>query len=167
MYIVYGTYSLSAHIWYRMSHCWIFHNYSYIVSIDNFTLNHKSSCSLHQFQRKLYSVLTSMCDILLQTMMEKDLVDLYRKCEESPLKVSPAKGKAVIWYNHFVDDANGWLGPLDEFTFHGGCPVKNGVKWIANFWVKTTDHKIKDLKKMQKFYKASTEKQPKMSKEEL
>lgn len=102
-----------------------------------------------------------------QTMMEKDLVDLYRKCEESPLKVSPAKGKAVIWYNHFVDDANGWLGPLDEFTFHGGCPVKNGVKWIANFWVKTTDHKIKDLKKMQKFYKASTEKQPKMSKEEL
>lgn len=100
-------------------------------------------------------------------MMEKDLINLYRKCEESPLKVSPAKGKAVIWYNHFVDDANGWLGPLDEFTFHGGCPVKNGVKWIANFWVKTSDHKIKDLKKMQKFYKASAQKQPKMSKEEL
>ncbi|XP_022313337.1 transmembrane prolyl 4-hydroxylase-like [Crassostrea virginica] len=102
-----------------------------------------------------------------QTMMEKELIDLYRKCEESPLKVAPSKGKAVIWYNHFVDENTGWLGSLDEFTFHGGCPVKKGIKWIANFWVKTTDHKMKDLKKMQKFYKESTKNKPKISKEEL
>lgn len=104
---------------------------------------------------------------MLQTMMEKELIDLYRKCEESPLKVAPSKGKAVIWYNHFVDENTGWLGSLDEFTFHGGCPVKKGIKWIANFWVKTTDHKMKDLKKMQKFYKESTKNKPKISKEEL
>ncbi|XP_061181743.1 transmembrane prolyl 4-hydroxylase-like [Saccostrea echinata] len=102
-----------------------------------------------------------------KSMLEKEVIDLYRKCEDSPLRVAPAKGKAIIWYNHFVDEDTGWLGPLDEFTFHGGCPVKRGVKWIANFWVKTTDQKMKDLKKMQKFYKESTKKQPKISKEEL
>ncbi|XP_048760158.2 transmembrane prolyl 4-hydroxylase-like isoform X2 [Ostrea edulis] len=102
-----------------------------------------------------------------QSVMEKELIDLYRKCENSPLKVAPSKGKAIIWYNHFVDEDTGWLGPLDEFTFHGGCPVKKGIKWIANFWVKTTDQKMKDLKKMQKFYKEATKHKPKISKEEL
>lgn len=81
-------------------------------------------------------------------MMEKDLVDFYWKCEEFLLKVFLVKGKVVIWYNYFVDDVNGWLGLLDEFMFYGGCFVKNGVKWIVNFWVKIMDYKIKDLKKM-------------------
>ena len=96
--------------------------------------------------------------------MEKELIDLYRKCEESPLKVAPVRAKVSFGTTILL---TGWLGSLDEFTFHGGCPVKKGIKWIANFWVKTTDHKMKDLKKMQKFYKESTKNKPKISKEEL
>jgi len=57
----------------------------------------------------------------------------------------------VLWYNHFLRD-DGWMGEVDEFTLHGGCPVKKGEKWIANFWIKTTDDKEKDMKRMETMY---------------
>ncbi|XP_052774973.1 transmembrane prolyl 4-hydroxylase-like [Mya arenaria] len=77
---------------------------------------------------------------------------LYRKCEDAPLRVSASRGKAVFWYNHHLDGDSGWMGNIDEFTLHGGCPVKQGEKWIANFWIKTTDNKQKDLKRMRQMY---------------
>jgi prolyl 4-hydroxylase len=43
--------------------------------------------------------------------------------------VKPEKGKAVIFQN--VDDN----GAIINQALHGGEPVKNGEKWIANKWI--------------------------------
>ena len=72
-------------------------------------------------------------------------INLFRNCDSANLVVSPQKGKAVVWYNHFIDEQTGWLGEMDKFTWHGGCPVIKGQKWIANFWIKTTNNKEEDL----------------------
>ncbi|XP_060593233.1 transmembrane prolyl 4-hydroxylase-like [Ruditapes philippinarum] len=77
---------------------------------------------------------------------------LYKNCENATLRVPPKKGKAVIWYNHFIDDDTNWMGEVDEYTLHGGCPVTEGEKWIANFWIKTNNDKSIDLKKMKNLY---------------
>ena len=55
-----------------------------------------------------------------------------------------------MWYNHKIDQETGWMGELDVMTWHGGCPVVKGEKWIANFWIKTTDDRDFDLKPLQK-----------------
>ena len=47
--------------------------------------------------------------------------------------------QAVLWYNHLVDEETGWVGELDPYSYHGGCPVIKGEKWIANFWIKFSD----------------------------
>ena len=65
-------------------------------------------------------------------------------CNKANLIVKPQKGKAVMWYNHFVDQ-NGWLGARDEFSLHGGCGVKDGEKWFANNWIYAPYDKYKDL----------------------
>ena len=93
-----------------------------------------------------------MCWFPLQEAHLSRVHHLYRKCEDAPLRVSAQRGKAVLWYNHMVDAATGWMGELDEYTLHGGCPVKHGEKWIANFWIKTTDDKAQDLQRMKKFH---------------
>lgn len=45
------------------------------------------------------------------------------------LKVKPKRGKAIIFYSLKPD------GGRDEYSLHGACPVKEGVKWAANKWV--------------------------------
>ncbi len=52
--------------------------------------------------------------------------------------MQPAKGKAVLWYNHHVD--RGHLGPRDVRSLHGGCNVIKGHKWIANHWMTALPH---------------------------
>lgn len=59
--------------------------------------------------------------------------------------VKPEKGKAVLWYNHVVDNSTGWLGQLDQYTFHGGCDVRQGTKWIANSWISVGEDRKKDI----------------------
>lgn len=44
--------------------------------------------------------------------------------------VKPEKGKAILFYNA---DKN---GDVIHESLHGGEPVKNGVKWIANKWIR-------------------------------
>lgn len=44
--------------------------------------------------------------------------------------VKPQKGKAVLFKN--VDDS----GIIIYESHHGGNPVKSGVKWIANKWIR-------------------------------
>ena len=44
--------------------------------------------------------------------------------------VKPKKGKAIIFQN--VDNN----GVIITQALHGGEPVKNGEKWIANKWIK-------------------------------
>ena len=44
------------------------------------------------------------------------------------------------------------MGDLDEYTLHGGCPVTEGEKWIANFWIRTSESKSADIERMEKFH---------------
>lgn len=45
------------------------------------------------------------------------------------LGVNPKKGKAVFWQNLDEQDQ------VEKLSFHGGCPVIKGSKWIANKWL--------------------------------
>jgi prolyl 4-hydroxylase len=47
----------------------------------------------------------------------------------SKMHVKPAKAKAILFYSQFPD------GSLDDYSFHGACPVVKGQKWAANLWV--------------------------------
>ena len=49
--------------------------------------------------------------------------------------IKPKKYTAIMWYNHEVDPASGWMGKMDEYSLHGGCGVRKGEKWIANIWL--------------------------------
>ena len=77
---------------------------------------------------------------------------LYKNCGEANLRVAPKKGKVIFWYNHFIDKETGWMGNLDFYTLHGGCPVTEGEKWIGNFWIMMTDTKAETIEKMKKFH---------------
>ncbi|XP_022097191.1 transmembrane prolyl 4-hydroxylase-like isoform X2 [Acanthaster planci] len=61
--------------------------------------------------------------------------DLSRHCHEANLYVTPEKGKAVMWYNHYINETTGWLGSMNPYSLHGGCDVIQGTKWIANNWI--------------------------------
>ncbi|XP_030634297.1 transmembrane prolyl 4-hydroxylase [Chanos chanos] len=63
-----------------------------------------------------------------------DLLDTRRNCDKGNLRVKPAKGTAIFWYN-YLSDGRGWVGDLDEYSLHGGCVVTRGTKWIANNWI--------------------------------
>ena len=58
----------------------------------------------------------------------------------------PKKGATIFWYNHFVDEESGWLGPRDDLSFHGGCDVIKGIKWAANNWINAGKDRQKDMK---------------------
>ena len=69
-------------------------------------------------------------------------------CEKSNLIVQPSQGTALLWYNHKIDQSNGWMGDLDPMTYHGGCDVTNNEKWIANTWINLIGEKgSRDSKK--------------------
>ncbi|KAM7404830.1 hypothetical protein PAMP_012141 [Pampus punctatissimus] len=63
-----------------------------------------------------------------------DLTDTQETCGSGNLRLKPTAGTALLWYNH-LSDGRGWMGELDEYSLHGDCPVKRGVKWVANSWV--------------------------------
>lgn len=66
---------------------------------------------------------------------KEDFYNLSEFCHKSNLVVTPKKGTAILWYNHEMDPNSGWLGRMDEYSIHGGCAVKRGIKWIANNWI--------------------------------
>ncbi len=43
--------------------------------------------------------------------------------------IAPNQGDAAFWYN--MDE----FGVADSLTLHGGCPVLEGSKWVANKWI--------------------------------
>ncbi|XP_071332519.1 transmembrane prolyl 4-hydroxylase-like isoform X2 [Trachinotus anak] len=63
-----------------------------------------------------------------------DLTDTQETCGRGNLRIKPTAGMALLWYNH-LSDGRGWMGELDEYSLHGDCPVRRGVKWVANSWV--------------------------------
>ena len=76
----------------------------------------------------------------------ENVCNLAKNCHKANVVVKPEKGKAVLWYNHRVDNATGWLGELDNYSFHGGCNVRRGTKWIANHWISLSEDKEEDIK---------------------
>ncbi|RUS90206.1 hypothetical protein EGW08_001987, partial [Elysia chlorotica] len=50
---------------------------------------------------------------------------------KADIAVPPIKNMALFWYNYRPDHH------LDYLTYHAGCPVVIGHKWIANKWVWT------------------------------
>ncbi|XP_010790515.1 transmembrane prolyl 4-hydroxylase-like [Notothenia coriiceps] len=63
-----------------------------------------------------------------------DLTDTKETCGRGNIRMKPSVGTALLWYNH-LSDGRGWMGELDEYSLHGECPVRRGVKWTANSWV--------------------------------
>ncbi|XP_072223705.1 transmembrane prolyl 4-hydroxylase-like [Leuresthes tenuis] len=63
-----------------------------------------------------------------------DLTDTQQTCGRGNLRMKATAGTALFWYNH-LSDGRGWMGELDEYSLHGDCPVRRGVKWVANSWV--------------------------------
>lgn len=45
------------------------------------------------------------------------------------LKVTPVRGKAVLFYSQLPD------GNMDDLSHHAALPVKKGEKWLINLWV--------------------------------
>lgn len=78
--------------------------------------------------------------------MDEDKFNLMEFCHDGKLVVTPKRGKAIMWYNHFVDEETGWLGERDDYTLHGGCGVKKGFKWIANNWITAPDASLAHIR---------------------
>ena len=45
------------------------------------------------------------------------------------IKVHPGKGSSVLFYNLLED------GNADDLSLHEAMPVRDGEKWLSNFWV--------------------------------
>ncbi|XP_071952266.1 transmembrane prolyl 4-hydroxylase-like [Antedon mediterranea] len=82
----------------------------------------------------------------IHTFRQSGNTHLNSRCNQANLRVKPELGKAVIWYNHLVDEETGWLGDLDDYTWHGGCPVTKGTKWIMNRWINVSPDREIDLR---------------------
>eukprot|EP01064_Diplonema_japonicum_P021317 TRINITY_DN30855_c0_g1_i1.p1 TRINITY_DN30855_c0_g1~~TRINITY_DN30855_c0_g1_i1.p1 ORF type:complete len:489 (+),score=94.73 TRINITY_DN30855_c0_g1_i1:53-1468(+) len=52
----------------------------------------------------------------------------FRSCNFG-LRAKPVKGSAACFYDMRPDLS------LDEYSLHGGCPVKQGVKWGGTLWM--------------------------------
>ena len=51
-----------------------------------------------------------------------------------------------MWYNHVIDQSSGWLSNLDSLSYHGGCDVTKGHKWIVNNWINIIGNNWDDLR---------------------
>ena len=49
---------------------------------------------------------------------------------QTGVSIKPEEGKVLLWFN-----VGAWKN-YDSRTFHLGCPVLHGNKWIANKWIK-------------------------------
>jgi len=72
--------------------------------------------------------------------------DLAEHCYDANLYYKPKRGAALLWYNHFVSNETGWLGRVDQTSYHGGCNVIEGTKWAANNWINAGIDRKTDLK---------------------
>lgn len=50
-----------------------------------------------------------------------------------------------MWYNHVIDK-HGKIGDLDRASFHGGCDVIQGEKWIMNNWINVLGDDFEHIK---------------------
>ncbi|XP_031556337.1 transmembrane prolyl 4-hydroxylase-like [Actinia tenebrosa] len=76
---------------------------------------------------------------------EKNLCNLAKNCYSSNVVAKPSKGKAIMWYNHVIYEPTRWMGTVDHYSFHGGCDVRKGRKWIANSWIGVSNERQSDI----------------------
>ncbi|EDO48199.1 predicted protein, partial [Nematostella vectensis] len=79
-------------------------------------------------------------------MLKQLKCNLAKHCSDSNLVINPKKGKAIMFYNHLVDPKSRWMSALDPRSFHGGCDVKKGTKWVANVWINVIGDGMNELK---------------------
>lgn len=91
--------------------------------------------------------------------------NLAEHCYDSSLYYKPKRGTALLWYNHFVNNETGWLGPVDQASYHGGCNVIEGTKWAANNWINVGLDREADLELWKWSRLMEEEYQERMSKE--
>jgi hypothetical protein len=91
----------------------------------------------------LLQVLLTLSQVWMRD--EKSICNLAKKCYNSNVVAKPSKGKAIMWYNHVVYEPSRWMGNLDHFSFHGGCDVRKGRKWIANNWISVGNDRRRDI----------------------
>lgn len=83
-----------------------------------------------------------------QTWMRKSnyLSNLSAYCSKANLRVTPKRGSAIMWYNHVTNKTSGWISSLDLRSYHGGCDVIRGHKWIVNNWINIIGGNWDDLR---------------------
>ncbi|XP_044164361.1 uncharacterized protein LOC122948491 [Acropora millepora] len=69
----------------------------------------------------------------MSTAMSK--CNSYEYCSKGNLVIKPERGKAILWYNHLINNEGTWIGGLDNAMYYGHCDVTKGEKWIATNWI--------------------------------
>lgn len=59
----------------------------------------------------------------------------YEYCSKGNLVIKPERGKAILWYNHLINNEGTWIGGLDNTMYYGHCDVTKGEKWMATNWI--------------------------------
>ena len=78
-------------------------------------------------------------DLSFGEMLKKgdtDWKNLTTNCHSASVVIKPEKGKAIMWYNHPLD-SKGYISNVEKRSYHGGCEVIKGTKWIATNWIST------------------------------
>ena len=64
----------------------------------------------------------------------------------SNLAIKPEKGKAVMWYNHYIGRDTGWMSSLDPLSFYGTNKVGMVDKWVATTWINIIGDGVNELR---------------------
>jgi len=85
-----------------------------------------------------------------------DWNDLHRHtasvCSKKPnvslsnLVIKPEKGKAIMWYNHYIGRDTGWMSSLDPLSFYGTNEVAEIDKWVATTWINIIGDGVNELR---------------------
>ncbi|KAL5016798.1 hypothetical protein ScPMuIL_006387 [Solemya velum] len=79
-------------------------------------------------------------------LREQGVSNIYKSCD-AKLKIKPELGKAVIWYNHFIDPESKSLGDMDRHTFNGVCKMVSDEQWVGIYSIDITEEMRKRMMK--------------------
>ena len=75
-----------------------------------------------------------------------------RVCSKAPnislsnLAIKPEKGKAIMWYNHYIGRDTGWMSTIDPLSFYGTNKVEKVEKWVATTWINIIGDGVNELR---------------------